>query len=189
MFCGDFRKRFHCFNNQILIDFDGKIIAASINHPGSWHDVHCYKFKIYFDNILEQDNSLALGDPGYKGLPRVVAGLRANEIVTPEQKRFVLVSKAEQKKIEGTNNYYKKQVKSLSKETRFRMKYSTLGSITIISLGLYNWKLELGYFSDYFENDDAINRAWSEDLSKFKYPKEKDETSEEENDFSDNDEN
>ena len=164
LFCGDPRKRFHCFNTQLLVDYDGRIIAAILGVPGSRHDMFACKYKGFFESIVSQDGSVALGDPGYQGLSWVVAGLKVPQIKTAADKRFSLVTKAEQKKIEGVNTFFKGISQDLSKETVFRLDYPTCTAVTMISLGIYNWRLSKGVFAAYFDNKDALHAAWAEDV-------------------------
>jgi len=81
---------------------------------GSVHDSNAAQYNKHFKNILGK--RFALGDPGYNGVPYVVAGSKASQLKTGH-KKFDSISRTEQIPIEHVNNFIKK-FSILSKQSK-----------------------------------------------------------------------
>jgi len=58
---------------HLLVDFQGYIVAVTTNVLGQIHDANAAQHNKLFKQVLK--DKFALGDPGYNGVPYVVAGL------------------------------------------------------------------------------------------------------------------
>ncbi|KAL0490866.1 3 TM domain-containing transmembrane protein [Acrasis kona] len=134
----------HGMVTQLLVDFDGFIIAFETGFPGSMHDCmqarNCYVIQdVVGDNY-------ALTDSAYSGLDFVVAGYKTTSIGDNERrKRFDEVSRREQKIVEHVNGWFKK-CRSVSKRHAFQHSLPLHISCVAIACGLYNFRKLHGAF-------------------------------------------
>lgn len=84
----------HGMITHLLVDFDGYIIAVRTNVLGIVHDANDAQHNNQFKTIL--NGNYALGDPGFAGVPYVVAGLKTNQINGPGARIFDTISREEQ---------------------------------------------------------------------------------------------
>lgn len=133
----------HGYLTQLLVDYDGYIVAYRTMIPGRHHDSLIATYNKHFKKIV--GNKLVLGDPGFEGVSYVVAGYRPTEINSRERELYYLISKKEQVLIEHINCFFKK-CKSVNKEDCFIDNQKRLLACIKISLGLYNYKRGLGYY-------------------------------------------
>lgn len=140
-FRGD--KKCHFINTHLLIDFDGKIIAVATGFAGHLPD-NFVKNCSLFQNILDSDQSLALGDHGYCNVPFVVAGLDKTQLNTLGAIVFDYISREEQRKVEHANSFVKKNF-SISKMGTFRGRFELLVPCVMISCALVNWKKRMNF--------------------------------------------
>src|ERR1051326_4309865 len=70
----------HGMLTTLLVNFDGYISAFVTGTKARQHDsMACYFFPL-FPKVL--GSNYALGDPGYAGVPYVIAGLKNNQVTT-----------------------------------------------------------------------------------------------------------
>lgn len=131
---------------HLLIDYEGTIIAFETNVLGSIHDSNAALHNYYFPKILGKD-FYALGDPGYAGVPYVVAGLKSNQLRTKEDLDFDTISRSEQVLIEHVNRFLK-GCTVLSKRVVFKHSRVLHVTCVVICCGWYNMmKTNHGTFS------------------------------------------
>ena len=59
------KHRRYGVNVQLLVDLQGRLLAASRAFPGSWHDVHCFREAGWVDLVRRSGGGI--GDLGYEG--------------------------------------------------------------------------------------------------------------------------
>lgn len=64
----------HGWLSQIIVDYDGLIIAYKTMIPGKVHDSLSATYNKLFKSIVK--NNLALGDPGFQGVGYVMVGYK-----------------------------------------------------------------------------------------------------------------
>lgn len=128
---------------QMLLDFNGYIIAYRTMIPGKVNDSLVAIYNREFQKIVGHD--LALGDPGFQGVSYVVPGFGRQQVQSVSREVFYRVSKKEQRLIEHVNAFVK-QCKSINKENTFVHNESRLLACIVIAFGLYNLKRSWGYF-------------------------------------------
>ena len=128
---------------QVLIDYDGFVVAYKTLIPGRCHDSMVAIYNKQFHSIV--GNNLALGDPGFQSCGFVVAGYGLSHVTDDSKKVFYQISKREQQLIEHVNAFVK-QCKSVNKEDSFIHSESRLLACISIAFGLYNLKRSWGYF-------------------------------------------
>ena len=139
--------RMHGKLTQILLDFEGYVVAFKTNIKGRTHDALA---AIYSDNFKKiVGKHLVLGDPGYHGVGYVVPGFKPSTVKTMEQVIFDKISRSEQVAIENANNFIKEN-KSVNKQDTFRHNEKRLVACVFISIGMYNLKRSWGYFKNPF---------------------------------------
>jgi hypothetical protein len=137
--------KMHGMLTHLLIDFEGNIIALETNVLGSIHDTNAASHNFHFPKILGA-NFYALGDPGYAGVPYVVAGLKSNQLKEKEDQEFDTLSREEQILIEHVNRFLKACI-VLSKNVVFKHSRVMHVSCVIICCGWYNMmKTKYGLF-------------------------------------------
>lgn len=135
----------HGILTHLLIDFEGNIIAFETNVKGSVHDSNAATHNIYFPLILGPSN-YALADPGYAGVPYVVAGLKSNQLKSPRDFDFDTVSRSEQVLVEHVNSFLK-GCKVLSKKVTFKHTRTLHIACVVICCGWFNMmKVKFGAF-------------------------------------------
>jgi hypothetical protein len=122
---------------HLLVTFNGDIAAVQTNVLGRVHDSTAARRNKLFPQVLGK-NRFALGDPGYAGVPWVVAGFKTNQLKTPEARRFDTISRAEQAQVEHVNNFIKK-CQVLSKTNMFRQGREKHVACVFIVCGWFNW--------------------------------------------------
>lgn len=126
----------HGILTHLLVDFDANIIALSTNVLGHMHDATSARHNTHFKEIMT--GCYALGDPGYGGVPYVVAGFKSNQVHTEADRTFDRISRSEQVVVEHVNAFLK-QVEVLSKRSKFEHEISMLVSAVFIVCGWYNF--------------------------------------------------
>lgn len=135
----------HGILTHLLIDFEGNIIAFETNVKGSVHDSNVATRNIHFPLILGPGR-YALADPGYAGVPYVVAGLKSNQVKSTNDLDFDSTSRSEQVLIEHVNSFLK-SCKVLSKKVAFKHSRVLHVSCIVICCGWFNMmKLKWGAF-------------------------------------------
>jgi hypothetical protein len=135
----------HGVLTHLLVDYDGNIVSVQTNVAGRIPDANAARNNATFLSILGQ-NRFALGDPGYAGVPWVVAGLKCNQVHTQEEAFFDMVSRSEQAKVEHVNSFIKK-CKILSKSNQFHHNREKHIACVFIVCGWFNWmKQNFGKF-------------------------------------------
>ena len=76
----------HGMMTHLFVDFDGYIVCVQTNIYGRVHDASAARNNSVFPKVL--DGRYALGNPGYAGVPYVVAGLKTNQLHSPGAHRF-----------------------------------------------------------------------------------------------------
>jgi hypothetical protein len=99
-------KGCHFITTQLLIDFDGWIVALATAIPGHMHDVNSARNLPFFREII--GSLYALADPGYDGCDYVISGMKRKCIHTDNEREFFKITYREQRKIEHINNFFKK---------------------------------------------------------------------------------
>ena len=127
----------------ILLDFDSRVVAFITNIKGKIHDSLIATYGKLFKQIIGTD--LALGDPGFLGVSYVVPGFKSGSVKSWEQRVFDKISRSEQVLIENANKGIK-ECKSVNKQDTFRHGDHRLLACVFISIGLYNMKLDWGYY-------------------------------------------
>jgi hypothetical protein len=129
----------HGIMTHLLIEFSGLIIGVQTNVPGRVHDAAAAHHNTLFMEILGEKLK-ALGDPGYAGVPFVVAGLKSNQVSSISHQVFDRISRSEQVIVEHVNRHIK-QFTVLSKHQAFtHQRQLHVGSVFLIC-GWYNWML------------------------------------------------
>ena len=138
-------KKCHFITTQLLVDFDGNIIAATTNYPGRIHDFVIARRCDLFKEICGK--FYAIADPGFNNVDFCVAGFRPSSIAKmkgkdnyEDYKTFDSISRSEQVIVENINSHIK-VFKCLSEKFRH-----LLTGAVFICCGLYNWKRSLGYY-------------------------------------------
>jgi hypothetical protein len=102
---------------------------------------------IYFPLILGHQ-SMPLPDPGYAGVPYVVAGLKSNQLKTTEDFDFDTTPRSEQVLVEHVNSFLK-SCKVLSKKVAFKHSRTLHISCVVICCGWFNiMKVKFGAFGE-----------------------------------------
>ena len=102
----------------LLLNYDHYIACFVTGGMGRMHDAAAKHMKC-FVKILQ--GKYALGDPGYEGVPYVVAGFKSNQLQQQEKderNKFDRISRKEQIPIEHVNNFIK-SCRVLSKRNQF----------------------------------------------------------------------
>jgi hypothetical protein len=102
-FNGHYNK--HGIMTYLLVEFSGLIVAVQTNVAGRVHDSTAANHNTLFMKVL--GDKLALADPGYAGVPFVVAGLKSNQVKSIGAKVFDRVSRSEQVIVEHVNENLK----------------------------------------------------------------------------------
>ncbi|KAL0477733.1 hypothetical protein AKO1_000405, partial [Acrasis kona] len=109
--------KIHGIMSQILIDFNGYIIAVETGIPGHLHDAtqarNCQTIK----KIVGKD--FALTDCAYSNLNFCVGGFKGKQLTSKSRKTFDKVSRHEQVLIENVNSFLKKP-RTTSKDCKFK---------------------------------------------------------------------
>ena len=136
-----------------LVDYERKI--ASVNTNGICRFDISLLLIFFFDLFLRLHDSMSslffedfrvmvgrknftLGDPGYAGNDYVVAGLKSNQVTTPEAIRFDEVTRTEQVIIEHINRHVK-SCRVLSKSNQFHHGRDKHVCCVFIVSGWYNY--------------------------------------------------
>ena len=82
-----------------------------------------------------------MGDPGFAGVPYVVAGFKSNQLKSSDHLEFDRISRNEQVLIEHVNRFIK-DCKVLSKKAVFKHSRALHVACVITFCGWYNWKKE-----------------------------------------------
>ena len=127
----------------VLLDFDSRVVAFITNIKGKIHDSLIATYAKSFKEIIGSD--FALGDPGFLGVGYVVPGFKPGTIRRWEERVFDKISRSEQVLIENANKGIK-ECKSVNKQDTFRHGDHRLLACVFISVGLYNLKLDWGYY-------------------------------------------
>lgn len=135
--------RMHGRQTQLLIDFDGNVIAYVTNLKGKMHDVLVASHNELFVDIL--GTSYALGDPAYFSVGYVVSGFKSCQLNTLSKRVFDRITRSEQVLIENVNKFIK-DCRSINKLDAFRHGESKLLACVTIAIGLYNMKRKYGCF-------------------------------------------
>ena len=136
--------KMHGILTQILINFNGKIIGFITNVPGKINDALIAIYAEFFRDVLK--GRFALGDPGFAGVDWVVCGLRYKQKNSDGAFLFDKISRSEQVLIENVNKFLK-DCKSINKDCAFFHGRKKLLYCIITAIGLYNKKLDWGYFA------------------------------------------
>jgi hypothetical protein len=128
--------KMHGMLTHLLIDYEGNIVAFETNVLGSVHDANASLNNRLFPKILGPD-TYALGDPGYAGVPYVVAGMKSNQLQTEDDYEFDKTSRHEQVVIEHVNSFLK-HFSVLSKGKKFKHSRVVHVSCVVICCGWYN---------------------------------------------------
>ena len=128
---------------QLLVDYDGKIIAFKTMIPGKVHDNLSALYNKKFVEIL--GNYLCIGDTAFNQIQYTVAGYQKCRLNSPEKIIFDRISRQEQVVIENVNKFLK-DCKSIDKDTSFKHGDEKLFLCICIGMGFYNMKLSWGYF-------------------------------------------
>lgn len=128
---------------QVLIDYEGNVIAFLTNVPGRCNDALVAMYNEDFKRIV--GDNLVLGDPGFQGVQWVVSGFRLSQVNSVGKERFFTLSKQEQQLIEHVNAFVK-TCKSIDKENTFIHSEARLLACVFISFGLYNLKRKWGHY-------------------------------------------
>jgi hypothetical protein len=126
----------HGMLTHLLIDYEGNIVAFETNMLGSVHDANTSLNNCLFPKILGPD-TYALGDPGYTGVPYVVADMKSNQLQMEDDYEFDKTSCHEQVVIEHLNSFLK-HFSVLSKGKKFKHSRVVHVSYVVICCGWYN---------------------------------------------------
>ena len=135
--------RMHGRLTQILLDYEGYVVAFNTNIKGKIHDSLAAMYNKDFKRIV--GNDIVLGDPGFSGVDYVISGFKPCTLSKWEEHIFDSISRREQVLIENANNYIK-EAKSVNKLDTFRHGEHRLLACVFIAIGLYNLKRTWGYF-------------------------------------------
>jgi hypothetical protein len=140
--------KFHGILTHLIVDYDGWILSVVSNVPGNVQDSNFANHSNAFSHII--GNDLVLADPGYQGVPYIVAGFKPSKLPKTEDGfRFDKISRDEQRHIEHINSWMKKNI--LTKSKKFNMTHSKLVSCFMIAAGMYNFK-KFYKFNDFSNN-------------------------------------
>lgn len=128
---------------QLLVDYDGKIIAFKTMIPGKVHDNLSAVYNKEFASILKK--YLCIGDTAFNQVQYAVAGYQRCRLDTPEKRVFDAISRSEQVVIENVNKFIK-DCKSIDKDTSFKHGDEKLLLCVCFGIGFYNMKLSWGHF-------------------------------------------
>ncbi len=151
-------KGCHFITTQLLIDYDGWIVAVYTGIWGRVHDNSAATSCDLFRKIVGK--FFALGDPGYQKCDYIVAGIGKKSLKGKTQRAYYRKTKREQIKIEHVNNFFK-MCKSVCKDTRFIHSDVLQAGCVLICCGLYNMRKEAGEYipaSKSFCYDDDLDQ-------------------------------
>lgn len=129
--------------SQVLVDFDGYVVAYKTMIPGRCNDSMIAMYNTEFRRIIGKN--FALGDPSFQGSGYIVAGFGSSSVNSLGKEAFFIISKQEQRLIEHVNCFVK-VCRSINKEDTFQHGEARLLACICISFGLYNLKRSWGYF-------------------------------------------
>lgn len=136
----------HGMMTQLLVDFDGYIVAFETGYPGSMHDstqaVHSHTIR----NAIGTD--FALADSAYSGLDFVVAGYKPSQLGNNQNRiLFDRISRQEQKIVEHINGHFKR-CKSVGKKRANEHSVPMHIRCVAMACGMYNFRRACGDFYD-----------------------------------------
>jgi hypothetical protein len=135
--------KMHGRQTQLLIDYDGYIIAFMTNIKGKCHDALVALYNRLLSKVV--GNDMILGDLGVAGVGYVVPGYKPSQVEYFAQQVFDKVTRKEKVLIESVNKFFK-DFQSLNKLDTFRHSEEKLLACVIIVAGFYNLKRSWGYY-------------------------------------------
>ncbi len=131
----------HCKKTQLLIDYDGYVVAFCTSIEGRTHENLTATYNDLFRRVVARD--WVLTDTGFSTSYNIAGKPKYK---TFGGKMYDRITRREQVLIENVNSYLK-QCRSINKEDTFRHNESKLVACVIIGIGLYNMKRSWGYYA------------------------------------------
>lgn len=132
----------HGMMTQLLVNFDGFIMAVVTNIAGHNHDAGA-RYCDLIEHVVGDDYAIA--DTAYSGIDYCVAGFKANQLTSEGRERFDTITRHEQVLVENVNSFFKK-ARSVAKETKFIHSTEMQTAAVLICCGLYNFRKLTGSY-------------------------------------------